>query len=97
MRVPRAIRLAKPDALALRFAARPLLTAFAHVRLEPSSAYATRTLLAHNARDDHSTTSSSPTACPRPPPSPIGYVTGSLLKSRCGSFLASVEDHANAK
>jgi len=60
-RMPRAIRLAMPDALALRFAARPLTTTYAHVRLEPPSAYATRTLLAHSARDDRPTTPSSPT------------------------------------
>ena len=49
--MPRSIRIAMPCSLALRSAARALPVSYAYVRLEPSSAYRTRTLLAHGARD----------------------------------------------
>lgn len=49
--MPRSVRLAMPCSLALLGAAGSLPVSDAYVRLKPSSAYRTRTLLAHSARD----------------------------------------------
>ena len=50
-RMPRSVRVAVPCSLALLSAARSLPLSYAYVRLKPSSADRTRTLLDHSARD----------------------------------------------